>query len=211
MGLQYAIGPEHTALMGYDELNEYILPRFNVISWQGFNSSILRELDAHVTDSNFAKSWASSSHNNPSDACGFVVMAQVKFGYQPVRYCRNEYRFGNHNVDTTGNWTEMPLHQGLSAWMGKTGSELTINFISNQLILLMWIHDWSGIASIVLDGNESLVDLYCNSGGFKRLIFKNLNSSENHKLTIKATGKKNSLSKDDQILFFSAASYTEVN
>ena len=208
VGLQYAIGPEHTALMGYEEISSYLQPRFNILSWQGFNSSIHPDLDSHVTDLAFAKSWASLAENRPFDACGFVIMARARPNYNTVRYSRKEHRFGNTEVTSNGIWVEMPLHQGLSAWMGKNEAELSINFDADQIVLLMWMHDWSGIANITINNNEHLVDLYSKFGGFKRLVFKNLKQYGNQTLTIKATGSKNTLSSDDQVFFFCAASYS---
>ncbi|MBB5414124.1 class I SAM-dependent methyltransferase [Paraburkholderia atlantica] len=206
-GLEYAVGPEHIALMGYDELNSYLEPRFVVKTWQGYNSSIHPELDSLVASPAFAATWASACVDNPRDACGFVVMAQSRPDYQPRSFERSTYRLTSPSVQRIGDWVELPIHKDLSAHMTKAGGEFTLKFSGDQLVVLLWTHDWSGIAQVMVDGESREVDLYSHFGGFRRVVFRGLASETEHQLRVRATGRKNNLSNDDQVLFFTASSF----
>jgi SAM-dependent methyltransferase len=206
-GLEFSVGPEHIALMGYDELASYLEPRFETMTWQGYNLSVHPDLDGLLTDEKFAKAWASASIENPRDACGFVVMAKARRAYSPVTYSRATYRLSSDAVRCSGIWTELPIHIGLSAHMAKAGSELYLQFAGDQLVVLLWMHDWSGIAEVSVDGLRQRVDLFSLLGGFKRLVYRDLDPNITHTLLIQTTGEKNRLAKDDQVLFFSASAY----
>ncbi|MDN7718702.1 class I SAM-dependent methyltransferase [Burkholderia gladioli] len=209
-GMEYAVGPEHIALMTYDELNSYLAPRFDVLEWQGYNASIHPDIDGFISNPAIAQTWARACRDNPRDACGFVVMAKARPGYRPHQYERNSRRLTSSDVRRRGVWEEMGIHKELSAHMTKAGGELSMSFTGSQLVVLMWAHDWSGIARISVDDDVREADLYCAHAGFRRLVFAGLDPHAPHRLEIAATGRKNPLSHDDQVLFFSASSFQTV-
>jgi SAM-dependent methyltransferase len=206
-GIEYAVGPEHIALMGYNELGSYLAPRFETTVWQGYNLSVHPEIDQKITDPEFARHWAGALTENPQDASGFIVMAKARSNYLPSTYTRSTFRLNSDSVRCSGIWKELPIHAGLSAHMIKAGGEIRIQFSGEQLIVLLWMHDWSGIAEVSVGEKCQEIDLYSRFGGFKRLVFRDLDVSVAQTLSIKSTGKKNANSNDDQVLFFSASSY----
>ncbi|KWZ45191.1 hypothetical protein WS73_13325 [Burkholderia savannae] len=206
-GLLYAVGPEHIALMSFDELQAYLDPRFDIQTWQGYNSSIHPDFDALVTDPAFAEAWAKACVDNPRDACGFVISAKAKHDYVPRSYKRKKYRLTSDNVHHSGVWTELLIHEQLTAHMTRADGELRMQFHGDQLVVLFWTHDWSGIARVSVDGVAQEVDLYSRFGGFRRLVFRDLGEQSAHTLTVQATGKQNPLSRADQVLFFTASSF----
>jgi SAM-dependent methyltransferase len=207
LGLEYAVGPEHISLMDYEELKSYLEPRFDVLSWQGYNSSLHPSIDDKVVDVDFARTWALASIADPRDACGFVVSARAKAGHKPKAYTKMSYRFTSETVRSAGSWTEMKIHKDLTTHMTKAGGKLSIDFRGDQLILLFWTHDWSGIAEITVDGESQQIDLFSQFAGFKRVVFQGLGAGIEHNVVIAATGKRNPRSFDDQILFFTASTF----
>jgi ubiquinone/menaquinone biosynthesis C-methylase UbiE len=208
-GDSYAVGPEHIALMTLPELSAYLEPRFNMEIVKGYNTSLHPSLDVSVKDTEFAKYWAAAHENHPQDACGIIVMARKKFGWKPKKYRKTTYFSGDAELVKLGKWDDVGLHQNLRGLCGNAGSDLTLYFEGSEIIALLWMHDWSGIAEVEVDGVVQRIDLFCSAGGFKRVIFKNLDEKALHKITIHPTGEKNQRSMDAQVIFFSASVYVE--
>ena len=208
LGDSYAVGPEHIALMGYDELLSYLKPRFEIEIAKGYNSSIHTSLDHSVSDAEFAKRWAGAHENNPEDACGFIVMAHKKNGLLSRKHTRRTYLWSDKEIIREGTWEEMNLHHSLRGLKGNAGAGLSLSFHGATLVLLFWVHDWSGVVDVSVDAVSQEVDLFEHVGGFRRVVLKDLDVTLPHLLTIRPTGRKNSRAVDDQVIFFSASSYT---
>jgi SAM-dependent methyltransferase len=203
----YAVGPEHIALMTLTELLGYLEPRFEVIIIKGYNTSLHTSLDMSVTNGDFARQWAAIHENHPEDACGFIVMGRKKAGWKPKHFSRTLYSITCVDLVKQGLWLDVPLHESLHGLVGMLGSSLALNFFGNEIVILLWSHDWSGIADIAVDQQKQTVDLFSSAGGFRRVIFKDLELGIEHQLTIKPTGAKNPRSADEQVIFFSASAY----
>ena len=193
--------------MTLNELIDYLEPRFDIEIIKGYNSSLHTSLDADIRDTEFAKRWAAAHEGLPQDACGFVIMAHKIFGWQPKKYTRSTFFSTNSELIREGGWNDVPLHQSLQGLQGKAGSRLSLDFKGVEIVVLLWMHDWSGLVEVVVDHTAQKIDLFSNTGGFRRVIFKGLQGDVSHKLTINPTGEKNTRSCDDQVIFFSASVY----
>jgi hypothetical protein len=113
-------------------------------------------------------------------------------------------------ISYIGTWNVLTLHETLTGMMAMPESSLSFKFQGNTLILLFWVHAWSGHVSISINSNNSVHNLYSDSGGFKRVVFDNLSNEKEYNVTIMPTGTKDDLSMGDQIIFFSASCYTYI-
>lgn len=211
LGDTYAVGPEHIALMTYGELMAYLDPRFEIVVFKGYNSSIHTHIDPSMKDKSFAMRWASAFENFPEEACGFVVMAKKRNAWVPRKCARTAYLWHDYKVVREGLWNEVRLHQNLCGLKGNLDAQLSLTFAGSTLIVLFWVHDWSGIVELVVDGSSQKIDLFEHVGGFKRVVISDLDESSLHDLVIRPTGEKNFRSHDDQVIFYSAASYSYSN
>jgi len=208
LGDRYAVGPEHIALMDYRELVSYVEPRFTIDISKGYNSSVHTALDGAVSDEAFAKQWASAGEDLPEDASGIVMMARKKPGGGPRTYSRTTYNWTSDQLVRRGVWTKLSLHHSLSGLMGKPGSDLALSFSASSLVVLLWSHDWSGVAELTLDRESHVVDLFEHVGGFRRVVFNGLDAAREHALVLRPAGLRNPRSHDDQVIFYSASAYS---
>jgi SAM-dependent methyltransferase len=75
-GEQWCVGPEHVALMGWDELQRRLEPRFEIVVAKGFNMSFHGALDGGVLDLELAREWAACCEERPDlDHMGGVPSA----------------------------------------------------------------------------------------------------------------------------------------
>jgi len=206
-GDRNAVGPEHIALMDYQELLSYLMPRFTIETSKGYNTSVHTSLDDGVRDEEIAQRHATAHEDQPEDASGVIIMARKKAGWLPRKRTCVTYLAGSPELARRGAWTDMDLHQSLRGLMGKPGSELSLTFSGNTLIVLLWSHPWSGIAELTLDGQSTQVDLFEHVGGFRRIVFNDLDADREHSLVFRPAGAKNVRSQDDQVIFYSASAY----
>ena len=205
---QYAIGPEHIALMAFDELTAYLQPRFVIEVCKGSNASMHPTLDATVASVETAEVWAALHEEYPNDACGFIIQSRKKSGWTPRRCERVLFDSNHQAILYFGKWDIFALHEGLAGRGAKVDSSFSLKFSGIEIILLFWMHSWSGIVEIVVDGLSRKVDLYSSSGGFRRCIVGALSPDIEHQLMVRPTGDKNARSADHQVIFFSASSYS---
>lgn len=208
---RYAVGPEHVALMGYEELMKYIRPRFDISVVKGFNGSLYREIDGKIKDENFARIWASNFEDNPEIATGIVLMARKKQGYRPRRYSQKFYHHSSPAIKYEGEWSVVPLHKNMTGRMAQSKeSRLILDFVGDGLIVNFWIHDWSGYANILLDGLErEVVNLYHPTGGFHRLVISDIDHGR-HTLEIRKSAQKDPRSFSDELIVYQVVSYESV-
>lgn len=208
-GERYAVGPEHVALMSYEELTNFLAPRFDIeVAW-GFNGSFYRELDKKITDEDFCRIWTSVFQQNPDLATGIVVMARKKNYYHPKKYIQKFYHHLSPSIVYEGDWKVVPLHRNMTGRMAQSKeSRLIFDFSGNGLIVNFWIHDWSGYASILLDGSEMcVVNLYHPTGGFYRLVISDIEHGSHH-LEIRKKGEKDPRSFSDEVIVYQIISYS---
>lgn len=208
LGDTYAVGPEHIALMGYDELSAYLVPRFSAVMSKGYNGSMHTILDGGIEDIDFARRWARAFEDNPRDACGIVMMMQKRDGHSPRKFLRRTYQHSDPAIRYFGERRELPLHGSLTGSMIQSGAGVSLKFAGKELIALLWAHAWSGYAALQIDERIELVDCYSYAGGFKRVILRGLDGASDHQFMLRATGERNARSAGDQVILHSLSVYT---
>jgi SAM-dependent methyltransferase len=210
-GEQYAIGPEHLALMSYAELVRYLEPRFEIVAAYGFNTSLHRSLDGVVTDPEVARRWAASYADRPDLASGLVVMARSRPDYRPARHIQTFVHHDNPGLRRTGEWEVAPLHRAITGLRAADGASASLECVieGDGVILNLWCHDWSGRARITVGDRAQDVDLYEPVGGFRRVRFDGLPPGP-QRLRIEGTGESNPRSASNQVIFYQAVVYRRV-
>jgi SAM-dependent methyltransferase len=206
---RYAVGPEHVALMGYNELVGYLKPRFSIVQANGFNGAMHPIFDDQINNATVAKAWAAQFLDNPELGTGVVVMAQRNDNHTRHTYQQQIYHHSHPQFSYQGNWNIVPLHRAMTGIQSHTiGDSLSLSFTGTGLILNFWTHDWSGIAEVLIDNHVREINLYSPLGGFERLVVGDLPIGP-HTLTIRITGNKDPRSNSHEIIFYQAISYTK--
>ncbi|GAB4112640.1 MAG: hypothetical protein Fur005_22630 [Roseiflexaceae bacterium] len=186
---RYAVGPEHVALMGYHELVTYLDPRFEIIQAHSFNGSVHPFFDNQISDPAFAKVWAAQFRDQPEYGTGLVIMARRKDDYQSRSYQHQFYHHTHTAIEYTGNWSKIPLHKAMTGRVSSaTNDSFTLSFSGEGIILHFWMHDWSGIVEVTIDGTTHQLNLYSPRGGFERLVIDALPHT-NHQMVVRVTGQ----------------------
>lgn len=207
-GERYAVGPEHVALMGYDELLSYVTPRFDLLIARGFNGSFYRSLDEKITDKTFAKTWARNFEDHP-ELAGVIIMAQRKDDYRAKKYSQTFYHYTSSEIEYQGPWRVVSLHSKMTGAMAiNDKASLSLKFSGSGVIINFWTHDWSGYASVSIDGVErEAVNLYHPVGGFIRTTISGLNPDNEHVLTIKKRSDIDPRSHSNELIVYQIATY----
>jgi SAM-dependent methyltransferase len=207
-GEQYCIGPEHVALMSYEELRAYVDPRFELLAAHGFNGSLHYEWDASLSDLEWARMWAAQCYDRPDLGTGIVLMARRRDDYQHARYNQRYYHSDDPAVYYEGNWVTLPLHKVMTG-KGAAGNEpasLSLDFDGNGIILNFWCHQWSGHALIEVDGAAQQVNLFSHQGGFVRIHVPDLTPGQ-HRLRVVSLNSRDAHSEGSEVIFYQAISY----
>jgi SAM-dependent methyltransferase/predicted O-methyltransferase YrrM len=207
-GEQYAVGPEHVALMSYTQLRSYLDSRFEVLTAQGFNGSLHYSWDERIDDLDFARAWASQCTDRPDLGTGVVIMARRRDDYHPARYIQRHYHHDAPEISYEGLWETVPLHKAMTGRMGIDGdrSALMLDFEGNGIIINFWCHTWSGQAFVEVDGVARYLSLYSSQGGFTRVVVDDL-APGSHRLRIYGSQARDWCSHSNQVIFFQAISY----
>jgi SAM-dependent methyltransferase len=202
-GEKYCIGPEHVALMSYDELLSYFLPRFHLLKGVGFNGGVYGSWDGQVRDQEFAERWAALFEDRPDLATGQILLGRRRDDYAAAAYRTERFHHSHPAVRYAGAWKEMSLARALTARGSGGGAAVAVPFTGTGLIVHLWCHDWSGIAEVRVGQETRTVNLYSPGGGFTRVVFRGLDPGREHTLTVRGAGK-DPRSHGDEVLFYQA-------
>ena len=208
-GRKFASGPEHVALMNYDELLGYLEPAFQVETELGFNASYLPASDFNIRDKGAVASWCEAFQFVPRDATCVIVGARRRDDYDRSQWKSTTYHHSDERWQFSSEWQPTALHARMTGRAaGGVGQSATLDFEGNGLSLLLWSHPWSGIAKILIDGEPvDEVDLLApEGGGFVRVDRYDLGSSS-HRVEIRVTGRAHPHSLGTQVILHQAASY----
>jgi SAM-dependent methyltransferase len=208
-GEDHAIGPEHIALMNLGELLAVLQLFFNDIEITGYETSLHPDLDSELWSEAALRLIQERAAAHPQTASGVLVSARV----DKSRYRRNrlswdltEYLWTDSALTSEHDADPMRLFEGVAGGGLKPSQIIELDFQGDRLVLLFWAHDWSGHATITLDDETQLVDLYSPWGGFRRVAFEGL-SKRSHRLTIGRLGGCRDSAHDDQVIFYKAMTY----
>lgn len=206
-GERYCVGPEHVALMGYRELQQYLADRFVTVAEHGFNGSLLPDLDVMVRDSEFAKGWVEAAVGVEA-AASLVIHCRKRGDYQRRSYRQDEFEADDPRIDYRGEWREATLHESMTARLAlSTRESLKLRFVGTDLVVLFWSNPWSGHAVVVVDDDETVVDLFSSESGFFRLHLRELGSGE-HTVEIGLSGTRDERSQDCQVFFHKCIAFS---
>jgi SAM-dependent methyltransferase len=211
-GQRFGIGPEHVALMDYDELLHCVEPRFAVEQALGFNHSVQPQLDAIVDSPDFAAEWAAMFEQKPRLATGVILLGRRRDDYQSLYRAGHRFAHDDPGIVWRGVWDDADLHCALRARrsLGDLNDEMRLEFDGTDLIVLLWAHDWSGRALISIDGDVTPFDLYSSRGGFVRFQPHGLDPGQ-HVLSIRPAEDANPASAGREIMVHAVISYNRIS
>lgn len=205
---RYCFNAEHISLMSFSELQSYIVQSFEIVVAKGFNGTFYRTLDEKITDPQIISEWVNNFEDRPELASGVIVMARKRVDYQPHTYMHRYYNHASPAIQYQGKWEVCELYGPMTGTRGHpdSGSQLSLEFEGDGLLIDLWGHDWSGFARLEVDGIIKTVNLYSPVAGFHKVRFSDLGPGR-HKLTIAALHEKDIRSLDYQIILWRVISY----
>jgi SAM-dependent methyltransferase len=208
-GLEYAVGPEHIALLNYAELTKILPFYLTNIEIHGYESSLFPSIDAAITSDTAAAVIQARAYRSPAEASGLIVEATVaKSLWRRFKLDARltEIQWSDPLVRRTGEIRVMPLFGDVTGAGLELETSLEFDVIGSKIILLFWTHSWSGIASIVADGKYLETDLYGLDGGFQRF---EIASTPNRSMSIRISpsGRSNPAAKHNEVIFYKAMAY----
>ena len=207
-GEDYAIGPEHIALMNYAELSDVVQRFLDPVTIHGYETSLYPDLDAAITCERAAQVIQERAYVHPQSASGFIVEGTVS----KALYRTNQRSWTLDErlwSDTTSalDCEQLVLFGGVAGALLGPVKPFDVRIIGNRIVLLFWAHDWSGIARIEIGGETREVDLYSLHGGFRRVVIDQPNIGP-HRVRISRTGRKGDKSISDQVIFYKSMGYS---
>lgn len=200
LGMRWAVGFEHTALMSCRTLQDSLEKYFEITLFKGFNQSLHPDID-DTLDKASALAWVHSCEDDPENATGLIIMVRKI----------DERAFPKRRIDVVegldcrvdGTSSDLVLATGYLGRMIDPGSSLFIPIPSEfrQVALLFWSHDWSGRAQIKIGGATSEVDLYHPNGGCLRKLS---DTSGRSVIKLNSMESRNPKSKASQVILMRA-------
>ena len=200
LDLRWAVGLEHAALPGFDELRDSLEMIFEPVEYLGFNQSLLPGVDEHFPPA-LQSAWVDAGLDHPRDATGVIAVVRKRADAAP-RPAQSVATFGWRDVPVTGSVTQLTLSGAIDGGALDEGSEyrLTVPPGMDRCHLIFWSHDWSGIAEVGDGVKSQLVNLYSHVGGCLRHTVTALDGDE---LIIRRSGQKDQRSMNDELILFS--------
>jgi SAM-dependent methyltransferase len=209
-GEEYSTGPEHMALMDFDELQSIVSLFLRPVSIVGYETSLYPSIDAVLLDEDGVRRIQDRALANPTDASGLIVDGRVSKALA-ARNSRDwrleELLWSATSIKGQQPMTEAPLFAGVTGGALEPDAPFSVNVQGNEIILLFWAHDWSGFVEVDIDGERRNVDLYSPGGGFRRVEFSGLMPHQ-HLLKVRRTGQKRDKAHDSQVILYKIMAYT---
>ncbi len=207
LGLKWAMGFEHVALMNSQSLIDVVSKYFEIEVLQGYSSSISPELDNLIQDEEYASEVAKLCLDKFHDATGLIVQARkttkIKLDIDDVTHNIVE----SEAASAHPNYKDLSLFEETNGRM-PTGEDcfLTIPIPDSAIRcqLIMWSHPWSGVAKIYTSTGTQEVDLYSHVSGCCRISLGRNELEGLSMLKVEPTGLKNLKSHGSEVIFFRA-------
>lgn len=207
LGVKWAMGFEHVALMDADTVLDKLRKFFSVQITKGYCSTISPELDGLVQDEIFAAQVATLCENALHQASGLIIQVQKTHDIIP------ELSAVAHNIVESEFANGVPGHRDVSLFEDTYGRmavgadcylEIPVPPQAVRCQIVLWSHPWSGIARIASAYSNVEVDLYSHVSGCARISLEKSDLLETDVLMVVATGEKNRASKGTEVIFFRA-------
>lgn len=202
LGLKWAMGIEHVALMTAQKFLDALGKRFKVRETMSFNSTIHPDLDG-ATSNEVARQWAEADMDF-DDASALIAVVERDERALPA-VCRHVFaEIGQAQV--VGEKEELSLYGSINGIMvdarGKGEIRVLVPDAAVRANLILWAHPWSGIATVSVGRREVEVDLYNHFEGCVRVEIPGEWLSEGGHISIRASERKNPRSHDFQAIYF---------
>ncbi|MEQ3629165.1 MAG: class I SAM-dependent methyltransferase [Hyphomonas sp.] len=207
LGLNWAMGFEHVALMDSHLLLSELEQFFEIEETKGYMSSIHPDVDPIIQDAAFAAEYAKLCEDDFHEATGLIV--KVRKSPKDVR----NYVKVSHKIVESDQVTCLPESEDLSLYEQAMGrmpvgidGEICVP-VPNGAVrcqLVMWSHPWSGIVKIETATSSREIDLFSHVSGCERISLDAKELGSLAEVIIKPTGRKSDLSEGTQAIFFRA-------
>jgi ubiquinone/menaquinone biosynthesis C-methylase UbiE len=214
LGLKWAMGFEHVALMDSQSLIDSVSKFFSIEVLQGYCSSITPELDVLIQGEEYASEVARLCLHNFHDATGLIVQARKTTRVQPPihnvfhQIVESELAIGHPNYKDLCLYEEtngrMPI--GEDCYLS-----IPIPDFAIRCQLIMWSHPWSGYVRIYSLSGTREVDLYSHVSGCCRISLLKSDLEGMSMLKVEPTGVKNQQSQGLEVIFFRAVFACDIN
>jgi hypothetical protein len=188
---------------------------FSIKSCYGFEGSLFKWFDNNIKDERYIKNLQENAYDKPDIASGIVLHAKKDKGCEkPCFFGRDkqEISWDDPKIKYTGKYDVAHLFEDIHGVRLYENATAEFNVIYPWVILLFWAHDWSGKAFILVNAEiKEKHDLYNIAYGFYRVEFELhpsefINKSANVKIL--CSSEKDERSKDTQIIFYRAITYS---
>lgn len=207
LGLKWAMGFEHVALMDSHTLIDVVGKYFSIEVSQGYCSSISPDLDKYIQDEQYASEVAKLCLDKFHDSTGLIVQARKTTRIQPAIQNVAHQIVESELVSGYLNYKDVSLFEETNGRMA-IGDNPFLNIkVPDSAIrcqLIMWSHPWSGIAKIYSSTETREVDLYSHVSGCCRISLEKEHLEGLNILKVETTGQKNQKSHGSEIIFFRA-------
>jgi len=207
LGLKWAMGFEHVALMDSQSLIDVVSKYFAIEVLQGYCSSISPELDNLIKDEEYASEVAKLCLDKFHDATGLIVQARKSTRVEPEIDDVTHKIVESELVSGYPEYKDLSLFEETNGRM-PTGEDCFLSIpIPDSAIrcqLIMWAHPWSGVARIYSSTGTREVDLYSHVSGCCRISLERRDLEGLSMLKVEPTGLKNQKSHGSEVIFFRA-------
>jgi SAM-dependent methyltransferase len=207
---QYCVGPEHIALMNYEEFKKTLECFCKEIKIFGYESSLSRSMDNEPIDADTLAKLQARAESYPELSTGMISTSKVEKGL----YVRNrraltlkECLWNSTSITySPQEGSPLTLFGDIKGLLMTNAMEAKLSTTGKDISLLFWGHDWSGIVEICCGNVEICVDLYSEAGGFIRVDIDNEDLAK--EMVLRHTGRKNSKAHSDEVIFYKIIEYT---
>jgi SAM-dependent methyltransferase len=211
-GFDFTIGPEHIALMSYQELVSVLELYFDIVRIIGYELSIAPGVDAGVADDALLRRMQQRAADYPDLATGLIVLArrsEERFAANRRRFQRVEGTWDCPEVSILGRATAVPMVASATGASMSEGSAATVEAWASKLILLFWAHPWSGRVRVESERQPAVdLDLYSPDGGFRRMELGSLDDEATlHRVRIVPLGTSSPASSGAEVIFHRYIAY----
>jgi 2-polyprenyl-3-methyl-5-hydroxy-6-metoxy-1,4-benzoquinol methylase len=207
-GQDFAIGPEHIALLNSAEFLYLTDLFFDAVVLCGYETSLSPDGDAALTDERMGRQIQERAFSYPALASGMIyhgIVNKSKLIQNRRDWLRTNLGWDDPSIHFVGEPQRMLLAGSEYAGGLPDRGVVRLSMRAAKYILYFWAHDWSGIVQITIGNKRKQVDLFSKLGGYKRIEFEFDNVGD-RPITIERTGNRSDRSQDSQVLFHSIVS-----
>jgi SAM-dependent methyltransferase len=206
--IPYCVGPEHIALLSYEEWRDLLDLFTDEIRILGYETSLGPGLDHLRPDPDSCELIQRRAYGVPELASGMIarsVISKKKLAANRRKYRLEEMLHSSASISFRKPADSLKLFGDVSGALLLPDNEVTIPCLAREVTLLFWGHNWSGFVEITFGDVALQRDLYSPDGGFIRVDLESSQGAEF--IRIRPLAKKRDASFSDQVIFYKAIQY----